>query len=159
GVRPPLTTMGWPVRGFRPRRGLRRVTENVPKPTSVTGCPRLSEVRMAARRARRAQSAAVLLQPLASAMAATISAPSPMTSPHLGLRQRGPDTSRAGERAQERGDILGPMRPALVALAGLAAALVLGGARTIPAQDQAETRFPVNPPPGGEAPGGAAQPQ
>lgn len=51
------------------------------------------------------------------------------------------------------------MRPALVALAGLAAALVLGGARTIPAQDQAETRFPVNPPPGGEAPGGAAQPQ
>src|SRR5574337_748098 len=51
GVRPPATFMGWPVRGFLPLRALRRPTEKVPNPTRVTGCPRLSEVRIEARRA------------------------------------------------------------------------------------------------------------
>ena len=64
GVFPATTFIGWPVRGFLPRRGFRRVTENVPKPTSVTGRPRLSELRIEASRARSARSVAALLQPL-----------------------------------------------------------------------------------------------
>src|SRR3990172_5704376 len=74
GVRPPATFMGWPVRGFLPLRALRRPTEKVPKPTRVTGCPRLSEVRIEARSARSARSEAALVQPLSAAIDATRSA-------------------------------------------------------------------------------------
>lgn len=68
GVRPPATFMGLPVRGFLPLRALRRPTENVPKPTRVTGCPRLREVRIDARSARSARSEAVFVQPLSAAI-------------------------------------------------------------------------------------------
>src|SRR5262245_8192447 len=74
GIRPPETFMGCPVRGFLPVRGLRRATEKVPKPTSVTGRPRLSEVRTEERSARRARSAAAFVHPLAVAIEATRSA-------------------------------------------------------------------------------------
>src|SRR5713101_7932701 len=74
GVRPQATFMGWPVRGFFPLRAFLRPTENVPKPTSVTGCPRLSEVRIEARSARSARSEAALVQPLSVAIDATRSA-------------------------------------------------------------------------------------
>jgi uncharacterized membrane protein len=71
GVRPPATCIGWPVRGFLPLRGLRRVTEKVPKPTRVTGWPRLSEMRTDSRKARSARSAPALVQPLDAAIAVT----------------------------------------------------------------------------------------
>ena len=74
GVRPPATFMGLPVRGFLPLRALRRPTENVPNPTRVTGCPRLSEVRIDASNARSARSEAALVQPLSAAIDATRSA-------------------------------------------------------------------------------------
>src|SRR5207302_337961 len=54
GARPPATCMGLPVRGFLPLRALRRVTQKVPKPTRVTGWPRLREPRIDARSARSA---------------------------------------------------------------------------------------------------------
>lgn len=62
------------MRGFLPLRGLRRLTEKVPKPTSVTGWPRLSELRIDASSARSARSAAALVHPDASAMEVTSSA-------------------------------------------------------------------------------------
>src|SRR5262245_49346071 len=74
GMRPPDTFIGWPVRGFLPFRGLRRAIEKVPKPTTVTGCPRLSDVRTAPRSARRERSAAAFVHPLAAAIEVTRSA-------------------------------------------------------------------------------------
>src|SRR5262245_51482229 len=73
GMRPATVTV-WPVRGFFTVRGLRRATENVPKPTRVTGSPRLSEARMPASAARRARSEPALGQPEASDIRLTISA-------------------------------------------------------------------------------------
>lgn len=74
GVRPAVTCMGRPVRGFFPRRGRRRGAEKVPNPTRVTNCPLRSAPRIEARSARRARSAATLVHPPAAAMDATISA-------------------------------------------------------------------------------------
>src|SRR5262249_4298144 len=74
GDLPATTFIGWPVRGFLPLRDFRRVTANVPNPTRVTGCPRLSEPPMDASRARRAPSAAGLGHPPAFAIDATRSA-------------------------------------------------------------------------------------
>src|SRR6266542_4470626 len=90
GVRPPATFMGLPVRGFFPLRALRRPTENVPNPTSVTGWPRLREVRIDRRSARSARSEAALVQPLSAAIEVTRPArvmreamPSPYAAPKL----------------------------------------------------------------------------
>src|SRR5207237_9572742 len=55
GVRP-ATATAWPVLGLRSVRGRRRATENVPKPTSVTGSPRRSAPRTATSMARKARS-------------------------------------------------------------------------------------------------------
>ena len=52
-------------------RGARRADENVPNPTSVTGSPRRSEVRMAASIERRARSATGRVQPAAVAISTT----------------------------------------------------------------------------------------
>src|SRR2546427_4290278 len=46
--RSPPTVTDLPVRGFFSVRGLRRATENVPKPTSVTASPCLSDARIPA---------------------------------------------------------------------------------------------------------------
>src|SRR5262245_16631003 len=73
-MRPPDTFIGLPVRGFLPRRGFRRATEKVPKPTSVTGRPRLSEPWIPASSARSARSAATFVHPLAAAIEDTRSA-------------------------------------------------------------------------------------
>jgi hypothetical protein len=100
GVRPPATFIGWPVRGFLPLRALRRPTENVPKPTRVTGCPRLSDVRIDARSARSARSEAALVQPLSAAIDAMRSARvmrEGMPWPYAAA-----DASRAAARGQAR---------------------------------------------------------
>src|SRR5262245_44521394 len=73
GMRPATITV-WPVRGFFTVRGLRRATENVPKPTRVTGSPRFSEARMPASAARSARSDPALGHPEASDIRLTISA-------------------------------------------------------------------------------------
>src|SRR2546426_317767 len=64
GARPPTVT-DWPVRGFFSVRGLRRATENVPKPTSVTASPCLSDARIPASSARMARSVDALGHPAA----------------------------------------------------------------------------------------------
>src|SRR6185503_2864461 len=99
GVRPAATTIGWPVRGFLPRRGLRRPTENVPKPTRVTVGPRFSEVLMDASSARRARSDAALVQPLEAAMEATRSA---RVMQELLSLSRGCDISRRADGGSRR---------------------------------------------------------
>jgi len=71
GIRPPATVTVRPVRGLRTVRALRRVAENVPKPTRVTVSPRLSAVRIPASIERTARSVAVLDQPVVVAMRLT----------------------------------------------------------------------------------------
>jgi hypothetical protein len=63
-----------PVLGLRIVRGRRRATENVPKPTSVTGSPRRSALRIAVSIARNARSVEDFGHPDAAAMRTTRSA-------------------------------------------------------------------------------------
>src|SRR3989442_13315310 len=73
GIRP-ATVTAWPVRGFFSVRGLRRATENVPKPTSVTASPRFSEPRIPASAAPSARSEPDFGHPAAAAILTTRSA-------------------------------------------------------------------------------------
>src|SRR5947208_14684394 len=72
GIRPSTVTV-CPVFGLRRVRARRRATENVPKPTNVTGSQRLRDVRIEDRMARIARSGAAFVHPAAVAMMAMMS--------------------------------------------------------------------------------------
>src|SRR5574341_484694 len=145
-MRPPTVT-DWPVRGFFIARGLRRATEKVPKQTSGTESPRLSDALIPASMARTARSVEALGQPAAAAIRTTRSALVIALHTERGARlvhHRGRDGGEAAlrrealdrpprHRADERGDALdtrlGVRRPH-DRRRGPAALVARGGERT-----------------------------